>query len=75
MKRDKSFFTLVTLSMLVSVKALLHKVISREAFECFIRQANFIPLAAMAPKPTFCEMQVPGAKSESSKVSNAMLDD
>ena len=72
MKRDKSFFTLVTRSMLVSVKVLLHKVISREAFECFIRQANSI---AMAPKPTFCEMQVPGAKSESWKVSNAMLDD
>lgn len=67
MKRDKSFFTLVTRSMLVSVKVLLHKVtvISREAFECFIRQANSIPLAAMAPKPIFCEMQVPGAKSES----------
>lgn len=75
MKRDKSFFTLVTRSRLVSVKVLLHKVISREAFECFIRQANSIPLAAMAPKPIFCEMQVPGAKSESWKVSNAMLDD
>ena len=75
MKRDKSFFTLVTRSMLVSVKVLLHKGISREAFECFVRQANSIPLASMAPKPIFCEMQVPGAKSESWKVSNAMLDD